>query len=213
MVDCGGGYDEETADIAAATLLAQGIDRLDGLILTHYDRDHTGAAAYLLHRVKTDVLILPEGKGAETWDTGILNNHTGRTLRASEDLRIHWGEADIQIFSAWNRESSNESSLCVLFHTEKCDILITGDRSIVGEQMLLLQTKLPQLDALVVGHHGAASSTGQELLDATNPKTALISVGEGNTSRHPAQESLDRLIAHGCVIRRTDLEGTIIFRG
>ena len=213
MVDCGGSYDEDAADTAASMLLSQGISRLDGLILTHYDKDHIGAASYLLHRVKADVLILPEGREAINWDGQILNNHTGKTYRAEEDMQICWGDATIRIYSAWNKESSNESSLCVLFHTEKCDILITGDRSVTGEQMLLLQAQLPQLDALVVGHHGAASSTGQALLDATNPKTALISVGEGNTYRHPAQETLDRLVAHGCRIRRTDLEGTIIFRG
>lgn len=38
MVDCGGDSDTETADIAAETLLSQGISRLDGLILTHGDR-------------------------------------------------------------------------------------------------------------------------------------------------------------------------------
>ena len=30
---------------------------------------------------------------------------------------------------------------------------------------------------------------------------------------HPAQEVLERLAAYGCIIRRTDLEGTIILRG
>ncbi|MBQ5616338.1 MAG: MBL fold metallo-hydrolase, partial [Bacteroidaceae bacterium] len=38
LVDCGGRRDEEAADIAADHLLSQGITRLDGLILTHYDR-------------------------------------------------------------------------------------------------------------------------------------------------------------------------------
>jgi len=100
-----------------------------------------------------------------------------------------------------------------LFHTEKCDILITGDRSQVGEEVLLDMADIPQLDALVVGHHGAASSTGELLLTATRPKLALISVGEGNAYDHPSQTVLARLKAFGCQIRRTDLEGTIIIRG
>ena len=98
-------------------------------------------------------------------------------------------------------------------HTEKCDILITGDRSTTGESFLLRTAQLPQLDALIVGHHGSANSTGEELLAATWPATAVISVGEGNRYGHPAQEVLDRLMAYGCTIRRTDLEGTIILRG
>ncbi len=213
MVDCGGDYDEDAADIAASALLSQGIQRLDGLILTHYDKDHVGAAGYLLHRIDTDVVILPEGSGADTWDPQILKHHDGEVLRASEDIRIRWGNADLTVYASWTTETSNESSLCVLFQTEKCDILITGDRSIVGEEVLLKTKVLPQLHALVVGHHGAASSTGEALLKALSPDTALISVGEDNSYGHPSQAVLERLQTYGCKIRRTDLEGTIIFRG
>jgi competence protein ComEC len=48
LVDCGGDRDRTAADTATEKLLSMGISRLDGLILTHYDRDHAGGAAYLL---------------------------------------------------------------------------------------------------------------------------------------------------------------------
>lgn len=213
MVDCGGSYDEGTADTAAAMLLSQGICQLDGLILTHYDKDHVGAAGYLLHRVGADLVILPEGEEAEVWDPVLLKSHVGNVLRAGDDIYISWDDATITVFSGWTTESSNESSLCVLFQTEKCAILITGDRSAVGEEVLLKTRKLPRLDALVVGHHGASASTGEALLNATRPRTALISVGKDNAYGHPSQKVLDRLAAIGCKIHRTDVEGTIIYRG
>ena len=59
LVDCGGDSDEGSADLAAATLLAQGIARLDGVIVTHGDRDHAGGIGNLLDRVETDILLLP----------------------------------------------------------------------------------------------------------------------------------------------------------
>ena len=213
MVDCGGSYDEDTADIAAGFLLSQGIDRLDGLILTHYDKDHVGAAGYLLYRVSADVVILPEGRGADEWDPVLLKHHKGEVLRGEKSMQIRWEHSVITVYASWTTESSNESSLCVLFQPEKCAILITGDRSAVGEEVLLKTAKLPQLDALVLGHHGASSSTSEALLNATKPKTALISVGEDNRYGHPSAKVLDRLAAIGCRVRRTDLEGTIIYRG
>lgn len=213
MVDCGGDYDEDAADIAAAALLSQGIRNLDGLILTHYDKDHVGAAGYLLYRIPADVVILPEGSEAQMWDELLLKHHNGKVLRAEKDISIEWGGSGITVYASWTTETSNESSLCVLFQTEKCDILITGDRSTVGEELLLATASIPKLDALVVGHHGAASSTGEVLLEATRPQTALISVGEGNAYHHPSETVLERLAAYGCVVRRTDLEGTIIYRG
>ena len=79
--------------------------------------------------------------------------------------------------------------------------------------MLLRIEDIPDLDVLIVGHHGSKNATCQELLLATMPETAIISVGENNAYGHPAQETLDRLIKFGCVIYRTDLHGTIIYRG
>jgi competence protein ComEC len=213
MVDCGSSYSKDAANEAAATLLSQGITKLDGLILTHYDEDHVGGAAMLLSRIPADLLVLPECAGGTAYEDAILDAFDGTVLRGDQNLDIHWGSTEIRVFASYDTETNNESSLCVLFHTEKCDILITGDRSMVGESFLLRTAQLPKLDALIVGHHGSANSTGEALLAATWPTTAVISVGEGNRYGHPAQEVLDRLTAYGCTIRRTDLEGTIVLRG
>lgn len=213
MVDCGGDYDEGAADTAAAALLSQGITHLDGLILTHYDKDHVGAAGYLLYRVDAGIVILPEDREADAWDASLFKHHDGDVHRVKKTTQICWSDAKITLYPGWSSETSNESSLCVLFQTEKCAILITGDRSTVGEEVLLKTAALPQLDALVVGHHGAASSTGEALLETTRPKTALISVGKDNGYNHPSEQVLERLEKYHCRIRRTDLEGTIIFRG
>ena len=100
-----------------------------------------------------------------------------------------------------------------MFQREDCDILITGDRSATGERALLEQTTLPQLELLVVGHHGSASSTSFELLEATKPKMAAICVGENNYHGHPTQEVLVKLRLFHTEIYRTDIHGTILFRG
>ncbi len=213
MVDCGGEYDESAADKGAANLLSQGITELDGLILTHYDKDHVGGAAYLLSRIPTQLLVLPDSSGAEKLEADILSKCTGQVFYGRENMTISWDSACIRIYASFDTKTSNESSLCVLFHTEKCDILITGDRSQTGEEFLLRSGSLPKLDALIVGHHGSGNSTGEALLEVTRPVTAVISVGENNRYNHPAQAVLDRLTKYGCMIRRTDLEGTIILRG
>jgi competence protein ComEC len=106
----------------------------------------------------------------------------------------------------------NESGICVLFQTENCDILITGDRGELGEMLLLQQRSLPELEVLVAGHHGSAGSTSERLLAHTNPETVVISVGENNSYGHPAEAMLERLKVTGCEIFRTDLDGTILYR-
>ena len=99
-----------------------------------------------------------------------------------------------------------------MFDTEKCDILITGDRDAFGERMLLRSYDIPEVDILVAGHHGSKNSTSEELLTAVSPETVCISAGKGNPFGHPAAELLWRLEESGCTVYRTDLHGTIIFR-
>ena len=213
MVDCGGSYADDAADTAAATLLSQGITKLDGLILTHYDADHVGGAVYLLRRVPAEILILPEGEDEKGFEKELLAGFQGEVIRGERDLQITWGDSKIIVFASRYFENSNETSLCVLFQEEECDILITGDRGIIGETMLLHTSDIPELDVLIVGHHGSSGSTGETLLAETKPKVAVISVGANNPYRHPSDATLARLEAYGCQVRRTDLEGTIIIRG
>ena len=79
--------------------------------------------------------------------------------------------------------------------------------------MLLRKYEIPDVDILVAGHHGSGDSTSQELLDAVSPQIAVISTGENNRYGHPHEDTLQRLEENGVLVFRTDLDGTIIFRG
>ncbi len=212
MVDCGGDYDTSTADLAAETLLSMGISRLDGLILTHFDDDHAASAQYLLTRVCVDRLILPEDPEHPYMSLLKSACPQGATV-AREDLCFAWDGGKITIFAGNGGDYGNEMSLCVLFQSGNCDILITGDRPVDREVALIHHAALPKLEYLVAGHHGASTSTGTALLAATRPDTVLISVGENNRYGHPSPDMLQRLKLFGCALRRTDLEGTIMIRG
>ena len=204
MVDCGGSDDEDTANLAADTLLSQGVTRLDGVILTHCDRDHTGGLEELLTRIPADVVLIPALESAK--EMGIES-----AVLVESDLTLTYGATEMAIYAPLMVEEDNESSLCVLFSAANCDILITGDRSALGEAILLKNTELPELEILIAGHHGSAYSTSEELLAATSPAIVAISVGE-NPYGHPADELLARLAKYGCAVYRTDLDGNLIFR-
>lgn len=211
LIDCGGSNGERTAEAALQALGAQGITQLDGLILTHYDADHANGAANLCQVFPVKQLYLPDTDRGNDIRTDLEEQEDILWVRRKTELSC--GVGKIVIYPSKNDASGNESSMCILFQGENCDILITGDRDIEGESHLLEQANLPELDVLVVGHHGAETSTGLELLYETKPKIAVISVGENNYHGHPDSQVLSRLKNSGCVIRRTDLEGTIIIRG
>ena len=211
LVDCGGDSDAYAADVAAETLLSQGIRRLDGIVITHMDRDHSGGLQYLLTRIDADVIYLPATATDEQFS--MVEGWTdGQVIGVGEDLTLSYDGVNIQIFAPVFVNDPNENSLCVLFSTEKCDILITGDRTAFGERHLLRGRTLPDVDLLVAGHHGAEDSTCVELLEAVQPETVFISVGLGNRYGLPKEALLDRLAEFGCQVYRTDLNGTIYYR-
>ena len=82
-----------------------------------------------------------------------------------------------------------------------------------AEAALMQDVRLPKVDILIVGHHGSGDATSMELLNAIRPGTAVISVGDGNRFGHPAADVLTRLHIYKCRIFRTDLHGTIVFKG
>ena len=213
LVDCGGSDDETAADEAAALLLSQGVSKLDGLIITHYDRDHAGGAEYLLTRVGASCLYLPNCVDDDGTADALYNYTGGAVYTVENDVTITFGGTCITLVPSESNLNNNESGLCVLYQTENCDILITGDRSAQGERELIEHMELPELEVLIVGHHGSKYSTCRELLIKTSPQYAIISVGAENHYGHPTDEVLQRLKDFGCIVYRTDQNGTIIYRG
>lgn len=211
LVDCGGNTDEGAADAVAETLLSQGIFKLDGIALTHYDRDHSGALVNLLCRVNVDRIYLPDMD-----DHGVITALRRAGIRTmnliEEDTYLSLGTADLTLIAADTQKTENENCMCILFEGENCVILITGDRGRSGEKHLIEQRQLPDVDILIAGHHGSKNSTSQELLDEVTPELVIVSAGKNNSYGHPAQELLERLEENGCAVRRTDLEGTILIR-
>ena len=205
LVDCGGDSDRKAADIAAETLISRGIQRLDGILLTHCDRDHAGAVGNLLCRVDTDLLVLPEA-------SELASCTSGDVIYAVNDLQLTFGDTTITVYAPTFPGNSNENSLCILFDTKKCDILITGDRNGFGERMLLRNAEIPKVDVLLAGHHGSRNSTCEQLLQAAQPEIVCISVGRDNPYGHPAPELLNRLAEYGCTVFRTDQNGDILIR-
>ncbi len=211
VVDCGGQEPSQAADLAAHTLRSCGIQRIDGLILTHFDSDHVGGAERFLAQIKADRIFVPDADEDSLYRLSLDEKYYIKKI--NKETTVDCGLGDITIFPGEKGATGNESSLCILFQVEDCDILITGDRNSAGERYLVDHANIPKLDVLVAGHHGAESSSSLYFLQKTQPCAVVISVGKDNSYGHPDQTILDRLKRFGSIIWRTDENGTIIIRG
>ena len=212
LVDCGGDTPGITADTVANHLMSQGVFHLDGVILTHYDKDHAGSVVELLSVMDAGRIYMPDISDTNGIRERITMAYPEKIHLISETEQLHTESGKVTLSSGNSGANDNENSLCVLFQRENCDILITGDRSGSGERALMKQTQLPKLELLIAGHHGSNASTSLDLLLQTMPEAVAISVGENNPYGHPQQEMLDRITRFGCAVYRTDQQGTIIFR-
>ena len=115
--------------------------------------------------------------------------------------------------SKWYRRKKktgdmNEQGLSVIGSSGDFDVLITGDMSSTTERALVRTYPMPDIEALLVSHHGSRSASDMDFLRVITPEVAIISVGE-NAYGHPTQETLLRLDAVGAKIYRTDESGSI----
>lgn len=213
LVDCGSAnswYD--AGGIAADHLLTMGCRDLDYLILTHYDSDHVNGVEALMARMNVNTLLLPSGADGHEVQKNLLEMAEGYGVAVrfvEERETILLGSSDLTVFPPLGiSEEDNENGLSVLAAADEKELLITGDMDSAMERRLLERYELPDIEILVVGHHGSKYSTSNELLETLTPETAVISVGS-NSYGHPTDETMRRLAEHHCDIYRTDLQGYV----
>lgn len=212
LVDCGSAnswYD--AGNLANQYLRSMGCEKLNHLILTHWDSDHMNGTTGLLTRMDICEILAPttDGEAAAQATVFIQAEHAGMKMETVETEQIlQLGNAEIRILPPLGSDGDNEQGLTILATIGEQDLLITGDMSRATEKILLETYALPDIEVLVAGHHGSKSSTGEALLDALKPETVCISVGS-NSYGHPNNETLYRLAERKCVVYRTDLHGTI----
>ena len=212
LTDCGSlNRWKDAGGIAAEALQSAGCRQLRYLLLTHYDYDHVSGVQGLLARVGAETLLCPPDGGDTDAQAAILAaaEANGTEVRfITEETTLPLGEATLTVYPPLGDDSSNERGLVYLVSAGDYDLLITGDIDAEMEQRLLERYDLPDIEALVVGHHGSKYSTSAELLDALRPETAFISVGS-NSYGHPSDQAMERLSERGITIYRTDLQGDL----
>lgn len=212
LIDCGGSGYEDPGDLCADYLNTHGESRVDTLVLTHLHADHANGLPTLFHRLEVGEVILPAMDHDEAAQLEVL------ALAAEEGAKVTWLEEDtvinldktvLRLYAPLGDGGANEEGLSVLVGAGDFHMLVTGDMNQVVEERLVQKVHLPHCNVLVAGHHGSGTSTGETLLNAITPETAVISVGENNPYGHPAPETLDRLAQRGVDVYRTDQLGAV----
>lgn len=213
IIDCGGSLSANAGDLAVEHLYAQGRFRIDHLILTHFHQDHVNGVPELLQRLSVDTLYCPRPAPEDSEAQELLScaKELGTEVVYLEENMV-WVNRDgleMVIVPPLNQIRENESGLCIAAKAGEISLLCTGDAGMETEARLMERLRIENLAILVVGHHGSAGSASDALLEAAEPRIAVISVGR-NSYVLPSPKTLERLHAHGMRIYRTDEQGDIL---
>ena len=190
-------------------------EELDLLIFTHNDSDHIGHGD----------LVLEYFDVQEVWMNGM--DHTSRVYENLLDVLLETdvayyepkageylkrGAFEIQVLHPAQdspQSNSNDESIVTRFAFDGISLMSSGDASIPRENEIIKRGGYLQSDILMLGHHGAANSTGENWLDAVNPEMAFFQAGVDNSYGHPSVETLERLDQFGIPVYGTTELGTI----
>lgn len=167
------------------TILAKldelGIDRLEYLILTHFDKDHVGGAKKLVSDLPIGTILQSNcpKEGADAYDkyaaAAAASGIEPVTVR--EPLTFRLGDVTFAVDpparESYDRSASNNSSLIVTVTHGANRLLFCGD----AEDLRLAEflTADPGPCALVkVPHHGVWQTTLRDLIAKTAPTWAVI---------------------------------------
>lgn len=196
--------------ITYAYLEKLGINRLNGLFITHFDADHSQGLPLLLDNLDVDYIFssyLPEDE--EVLHSINSNDTKSIILKENDRLKL---DNSTTLDIVWPRDisnlNSNNNSLVSILKTNGTNILLTGD--IEREAEYFIKDKIiDPIDIIKVPHHGSNTSSTDEFLQRVRPKKAIIQVGRNNLYNHPSDEVLDRYTLYDTIIYRTDDMGLV----
>lgn len=175
-------------------LLKNGVKSLELAAATHLHTDHFLGLSQLAEVFPVKA-FLTEGEAGQRFSIG-----------ENQWLELLW-----PLKKDADSDDENLNSLIFKVHLGGLTILVTGDLTEEGEELMLARyrgTNKLAADILKVAHHGSNYSTCDRFLEAVKPAAAVISVGKNNYG-HPGDKVIEKLQKKGIMIFRTDRDGAV----
>ena len=189
----------------------RGIGRLDGLILSHLDSDHSGGAAAVLRGIEVERVLssVPAGHPALGHRTDVERCTAGMRWNSGSlgFVILHPSREDYDV-----KRSTNSMSCVVSITAGATRLLLTGDVPVADEAAFLARDPGLRAGWLAAPHHGSRTSSGEMLLNSLGATAAVAQAGYRNRFGHPNTDVLARYRANNIELLRTDHAGAVQWR-
>lgn len=189
----------------------RGIKDLEGVIVTHFDNDHSGGTVDFIENTNIKTLYLNSTEKETQTAKDIFNEvkKLKQNVRIVKNEDIIYSEPNLTLKTykakIGGKNRSNECSTVTLLSYGKFEMLFMGDAGVTSFNQL--QKDIPHnVEVLKVGHHGGPRVVDSQMLEHLGNRVSLVSTGI-NYFGHPNKGTLD--ILRNTDILRTDLLNSI----
>lgn len=203
-------------------LLDRKIKKIDYLMISHFDSDHSKISSEIIEKLNVkNIIISKQFESTEEFEKTIKSAKKNKvniimvkegdiiTIDKNTYFKILWPKSS---GSSYIKENAiNNNSIVAKLCYKDFSVLFTGDIEEAAEKEILDRYNEETLKSniLKVAHHGSKSSSIEEFINTVQPQIALIGVGENNKFGHPNNNVLERLNNINCKVYRTDENGEI----
>jgi len=200
--------------IVVPFLRGEGLARLDGVVVSHADDDHSGGAASIALLRDPGWLLSPLPPGHP------LHGAFPESRRCEAGERWRWDGVEFavlhpaaSVYGETARRKENDRGCVLRVAAGGASALLTADVEARAEaEMLARGREALRSTVMLVPHHGSKTSSTPAFLDAVGARIAILSVGYRNRFRHPNPAVVARYRERSIALRRTDDEGELQVR-
>jgi len=197
-----------------------GVQRIDVLISSHPDADHSDGLLSVLERMSVGTVLYADHfsgqeEAAPLLEAAYRNGSrvqgvwAGFQCTVAEELTLQVGSPQ----AGYAYRDANDASLVVRISYGETDFLFTGDA--YGEtlaQMVEKDSTFADAEVVKLPHHGSTTGYDEAFYRALHPQAVVFSVGRENSYGHPAENVLHYWQEQRETdIFRTDLHGAVTF--
>lgn len=195
VIDCG---EEDDGGEVLEKLSGMGIDKVDFLFITHFDKDHVGGAAEVISNTEVMEVITPHYEsGNDEYIEFKDAVPEQRWLKLTEDMIFTLDDVLFEVYppkKASYAESDNNYSLAISVTHGDNRFLFTGDAEAIRLTEIMYDAK-GEFDFLKVPHHGKYNSNTKKFIEAVKPAYAVVTCSDKNPADERTVGALDNF---GC---------------
>ena len=186
----------KSSSFVVSYLEKQKIEKLDYVLISHFDEDHLSGAVGALHKFPVGTLITPDYEA----DSNIFQSYKKiaeekgyQAVHPKQGQEFFLGSAKFRIISpvSYGHEDENQDSVGIILENGEQKFFIGGDIGLESEKEILDSGVDIQADVMLMNHHG--SHVSEEFFKKVSPSYSVISCGKDNKYGHPRADTMELL--------------------